>query len=304
MDNRFNLKDRFHKGLRFLLIVISVYIVTNSGSVIQQYTISMGLNTCNNCIIKPKVFTDLFFSCVPLSYLFPSVCCALILLKERNRVNSYFILVVTAWFSLSIMDVCADIINKNLTSSSALTNMLYNLFGAKFLGFWLCIINSLCCALDKKYNVSYFLVSIVPMMSSILIGVIILSIMYLVYSHSPAYIDAQINGESKLGYTTNGNDGSFGFLTDNSSDTTTFVDSYAATTFKYDSKKGSYEYIMYGYSGCLLSPKHLKSLKDKFVKKSDSYKPLENLSLSIPMSVRGMVVKVGLMLAQDLSIPL
>lgn len=231
-----------------------------SGVFFQYFTAAFNQDNCYECSMKIDYIKQFYFSLNSLSYILPALVIFIASLFTRRRIQSYLTLLTVIWIVLTAMDVIVSIINKNLTLSYFLLNVIYNLAGAVILSLLVCLSNSIVFYLHKTKNLSIFLSSIVPFIASIVITLSVTVIVYLLYARQPVDVELEISEGANIAYVgAKDNEESFGFLNDKQTNTPTYIDVMSKGEIVYKDKKGISSANIYIISGCYAMPNLLEN---------------------------------------------
>lgn len=196
-----------------------------------------------------------YFSSGTLCYFFPAIVIFIASLFIKRRIHSYLAILSVIWFTLTLTDVIVSFIEHTLTLSYLLLNVIYNLAGAVFLSFFVCLSNSLIFYLHKTKGVSVFLSSMIPFIVSIIITLSLTVLVYLLYARQPVEVEIEVTEGANIAYAgAKDNEESFGFLNDKETTTPTYIDVMKKGEVIYKDEKGISSANIFIVSGCYAMP--------------------------------------------------
>lgn len=123
--------------------ILSLFLILRSGVFFQYFTAAFNQGNCYECSMELDYIKHFYFSSGTLCYFFPAIVIFIASLFIKRRIHSYLAILSVIWFTLTLTDVIVSFIEHTLTLSYLLLNVIYNLAGAVFLSFFVCLSNSL-----------------------------------------------------------------------------------------------------------------------------------------------------------------
>ncbi len=249
------LQNKIKVSILAFFYIISLFLILMSGVFFQYFTAAFNQGNCYECSMKIDYIKQFYFSSDTLFYFLSAMVIFIASLFIRRRIQSYLAILTVIWLVLTLTDVIISLINKNLTFSYLLINIIYNLAGAIILSLFVCISNSIVFYLHKTKNLSIFLSSVVPFIASIIITLSLTVIVYLLYARQPVEVELDVSEGANITYVgAKDNEESFGFLNDKVTNTPTYIDVMRKGEFVYKDKKGISSANIYIISGCYAMP--------------------------------------------------